>query len=329
MAERVSLTQMKWGNMSLKPIVAITFLLCHYNFSFLHAAIPIGYMGKPFTGDSLRGKPQKIPGSILGVYFDEGGEGVGFHEPDGAKVWGGETIRKDPKDRSVEMQYFTTHDFREDGTVDVGYCHLSWMEPPKPDDWEWYQFTVHVDTAGSYAVDFHWAVAQLPNITSITFNDMKPDSQVNVPLSIRPKNDHEIYHDWKWSNKLSTVSLDTGLYVLKLQFIKGNWNFDALRFTLAGSASLAQKHNLINQGSLSAVQNGKDLNISYSSAKLGVVNFKLIDILGVTVFNRVENQGSLDRNTVSFPLENLVNGFYQLQMEQSGSVMTQKIFIHR
>lgn len=309
---------------NLKLTTACGLLLL--GFSFLHAAIPAGYKGKPFTGDSLYGKPQKIPGAILGVYFDEGGEGVGFHEPDGARVWGGETIRKDPKDRTVEMQYFTTHDFLENGTIDKGWCHLSWTEPPNDTNWEWYNYTVHVDTAGTYEVDFHWAVAKFPNITSITFNDLKPDSQINIPLSIRPPNDHEIYHDWKWDRKLSTIKLDTGLYVLKLQLIKGNWNFDAMKFNLVNKTPIVKK-NFSSTASFTAFQNNNVLNITYT-ANPGTVQFRIVDLLGNTKMQVAKNHALPSQESMQIPLKTLANGMYMLQMEENGKVTTQLIPVH-
>ena len=47
----------------------------------VNAAIPAGYTGKPYCCDTLKGHYQQIPGQVVCVFFDSGGEGVAFHYP--------------------------------------------------------------------------------------------------------------------------------------------------------------------------------------------------------------------------------------------------------
>jgi hypothetical protein len=79
------------------------------------AAIPAGYAGKPYCCDTLKGHYQQIPGQVLCVFFDSGGEGVGFHYPGNSNSGGsmrmnaaGQQIQAD---FIVSMQAFGGNDY--------------------------------------------------------------------------------------------------------------------------------------------------------------------------------------------------------------------------
>ena len=158
--------------------------------SLLFAAIPAGYTGTPFSYDTLRGHPQQIPGVIKAVFWDNGGEGVAFHESsNNTDQQGSGSMRKDftgkqiQADWPVDMQYFELcRDHEEDGRQsDTGSWFLGWTFPP-----EWQKHTVHVNTAGTYYVTFHMAESDSPNIIGLTFNNGKTDSVKNLRKSIIP-----------------------------------------------------------------------------------------------------------------------------------------------
>jgi len=48
------------------------------------------YKGVPYHDSRYDGSPQKIPGRVLCAYYDEGGEGVAYHDTDAKNHGSGE-----------------------------------------------------------------------------------------------------------------------------------------------------------------------------------------------------------------------------------------------
>jgi hypothetical protein len=314
---------------------------CLVMFTLSTAAIPPGYKGTPFAYDTLKGKPQQIPGVIKAVFFDDGGEGVAFH--DGSPGNTGGSMRKDAAgqqvaaDLPVDMQAFTTHDFVAGdvgGVVDsgLGSWHLSWIDVAgagTPGDW--LNYTVHVNTAGTYDMDFHWAVAFENGLTTVTFSGLEPDSQLNAPISIRPPGDHEIWHDWKWDRGISSVDLDTGLYVMTLEFIRGSWNFDGIRFNLRSTPVVPRTSIERGRNDFSLVQlfdHGK-LNISYRLTQVGRTSIRVVDCSGRTVLSKVDAAEAPGARSVAFGMGDVRQGMYIVSVEQNGSTESKSIVIVR
>jgi hypothetical protein len=109
------------------------------------AAITASYTGTPYSGDTINGKPHQIPGIIKSVFFDEGGEGVAFHDTTTGNTGG--VFRKNASaDQAVDMQPFQSGqwaDYNVNGSFEtLGSWHLAWI-----DEGEWLKFTVHVNTS--------------------------------------------------------------------------------------------------------------------------------------------------------------------------------------
>ena len=212
-------------------------LLC---VSLLNAAVPAGYTGTVFTGDTLDGHPQAIPGVVKAVFFDEGGPEVGFHDTWSVNFG---TIRLDSADMHVGMQPFGSGDRNADGSVPPqGSYHLSWI-----DVGEWIRCTVHVMTAGQYNISSYEAVSATPNSQSVSFNDGTPIPISNLAPTTAPAG-NEIWHNWNTFNNVATVNLDTGLFVLKLTFVTNSFNCDKLMFTLKNETGSLPMHTVGNAG---------------------------------------------------------------------------------
>jgi hypothetical protein len=300
------------------------------------AAIPADYAGTPYSGDTIKGKPQQIPGIIKGVFFDEGGENVAYHDntpgkQDGGsnrKNAGGQTILAD---ESVEMQafqdgFYADYNFntgsKEVELKDVvGSWHLGWIDPG-----EWVKFTVHVNTAGIYYISLKQATDVSLNLATILFNDGGPDSIKNLkacrPL---PPGCQETYHAWNVYNNVDSMALDTGLFVLKYEFVKGGLNFDWIKFTLKSGTSSTNRPSLKTNRAmkLAAAITNSTLNVSYSLAYKGMARLSVSDCAGRIVFStQLRNAGveGIQNSCIKLPL--LSKGLYIVRIDQAGEAAT-------
>src|SRR3974390_2678795 len=118
------------------------------------AALPPDYTGKPF-GDSVHvAAAQVIPGRIECAYYDQGGEGVAYHDTDAINHGSGELNHK--PEHCEDGVPVAICRFREDEGADISYVkkladlnhpnvvtpewqqlYLGWTE-----DGEWTNYTV-------------------------------------------------------------------------------------------------------------------------------------------------------------------------------------------
>jgi hypothetical protein len=222
--------------------------------------IPSGYTGTPYAGAPLNGHPTEIPGQLYGSYFDQGGEGVAFHDAD-ANRWA--TMRTDAADKAVDMQSFGNVDKDISGTPEpIGGYFIGWTDPG-----EWLTFTVHVQTAGLYTIDLHLAVGNANCAICLTVNGTKSDTIKNLAVANTPN--AEYWHNWNLFKNAAEIQLDSGLQVMEWRWIANAPNFDKAIFTLKNSSrvgaspgknSLAPEHRLVG-----GIQNGVfDLSVNNS-----------------------------------------------------------------
>jgi hypothetical protein len=306
----------------------------------INAAIPPDYTGKPFCCDTLLGKPQQIPGIVKAVFFDSGGEGVGFHDAAGnqggsMRLKNGQQIQAD---LAVDMQSYSGNDWdvvgygtsgQHDSSVTAAHqtWHLSWIDasgPTSVGDWE--KFTVHVNAAGTYSIDFKMAEAyDPPNLQLLTFYNgtaVRVDSIKNLPKCITPQGCPEVWHAWTLMANVDTITLDTGLQVVKLAFVTGSWNFDWMRFTLKSGSSIMEPVNVRHAGgsmNLKTVISRNLISVSYDAVSPAVAKINITDCAGRSVFRTLDNCGSVGRRSTALSVQNLRHGVYFLQLEQNGT----------
>src|SRR5271155_5161861 len=76
------------------------------------------YKGKPYTDDVYKTGIQTIPGTIMPVYYDVGGEGVTFHD----------TTPKNKGSGSLNTGKDYLSQFRKDEAVDISYTKRAFDE---------------------------------------------------------------------------------------------------------------------------------------------------------------------------------------------------------
>jgi hypothetical protein len=289
--------------------------------SMVSATMPAGYAGTVF--DSLKGKPAQIPGFVNAPYFDKGADGVTFHytwSNMGDCYWRGNDASK-----VVSLQYFGSYKDFKSGVnpptpdsacyPDHANAHFGWIQ-----NGEWFNYTVHVNTAGSYKMIFHESVVDTNHLVIVTFSGLDPDSVRKLPVSIRPQGDHEQCHDWKWDTTAKRLQLDTGLYVMKVTFTTEGFNFHGFKFILDGTPVVPEsKPAMRSKGfSVTAKVNKNILALSYALDRAGATVVTVFDCAGRAVVPPSVKQCGAGSHSQTIDLGKTGRGVYFVKVEQNG-----------
>jgi hypothetical protein len=194
------------------------------------------YRGMAYHDSRFNGSPQKIPGRVLCAYYDEGGEGVAYHDTDGKNHGSGEL---NPADGTYLNEFrihegvdtsYTKFERKptaiDDNTFDKvvpprDMLYVGWTEPG-----EWLNITVDVAQSGTYAADFLYTSNRGGTI-SVDVNG----TDKTGPLEIRSTNDPadpvawRQWHHWNLASQLFKVRFSKGQNVLTIHILtRGNMN---------------------------------------------------------------------------------------------------------
>ena len=159
----------------------------------------------PYTGS-----PAAVPGTIQAENFDNGGEGVAYHDSGPNNVGGAY------RQTGVDIEASAS----ASGGYDVGWVAAG----------EWLNYTVNVATAGTYTVQVRVAS---PNGGSmhVGFNNT---SSVWQTLSVPNTG------GWQaWTTVSFTATLGAGTQQMTLLFDTGGYNLDAVTIASGGSAPVS------------------------------------------------------------------------------------------
>jgi hypothetical protein len=150
----------------------------------------------PGPSRPYKNKVHVIPGTIETEDFDEGGEGVAYHD---AEPENKETKRPLYRESGVDLEV------REDASQKF---NLGWTRPG-----EWLIYTVDVKEAGTYTIEMMVACDKRGGLFRLEFNGVDKTGPVEVP-------DTGGWKNLKPFSK-SGVKLEPGRYAMKLVLDKG------------------------------------------------------------------------------------------------------------
>jgi hypothetical protein len=204
-------------------------------------ATPAGraYAGRPFQDSRCQGGPQKIPGRVQCAFYDQGGEGVAYHDVDAINQGSG---KLNPADGSY------LNEFRRMEGVDISYTKFhdaidnspyNWVQPPENQlyvGWtapgEWFNVTVAVEQAGKYSIDLLYTSNRGGRI-ALDLNHRPLAPAIDL-LSTRTDKDPlawRQWHHWNVMTNAAEVELPKGVSVLTLRIVtEGNMNLAYLDF---------------------------------------------------------------------------------------------------
>jgi len=150
----------------------------------------------PGPSRPYKGKVHAIPGTIETEDFDEGGEGVAYHDMEPEQK---EKHQPPYRDTGVDLEW------REDASQKF---NLGWTRPG-----EWLVYTVEVKEAGTYTIEMMVACDKRGGQFRLEFNGVDKTGPVEVPDT----------GGWTKLKPLSKagVKLEPGRYAMKLVLDKG------------------------------------------------------------------------------------------------------------
>ena len=200
------------------------------------------YKGEPFHDSVYHGGAQKIPGRVLCAYYDLGGEGVAYHDTDSVNHGSGELNPADGTylnefriHEGVDTSYTKFH--RQPTLIDdnpfdkvvppADLFYIGWTEPG-----EWFNITVDVARAGTYAADFLYTSNRGGTI-SVDVNGKDATGPLEVPSTNDPADPvaWRQWHHWNIAPQFFKIPLGQGRNVLTVHILtKGNMNLASFDF---------------------------------------------------------------------------------------------------
>ncbi len=173
-------------------------VLAHRKDTAITYSYPQYIYAKKLVRKPFNNWPLSIPGTIEAEEFDDGGEGLSYHDTDMGNT--GEAFRTDV-DVDIEK--------RDDGAY-----HVGWIE-----DGEWLEYSVSVDENAEYRIELHVAAMEAGGKVKLKVGPNESDV-LDVPST----------NSWQTTTQLVTLmNLDKGDHILRLQFPKGGFNLDKLK----------------------------------------------------------------------------------------------------
>ncbi|MES2732845.1 MAG: carbohydrate-binding protein [Bacteroidota bacterium] len=184
----------------------------------------------PFPGPN----PIAIPGVVESENFDNGGEGIAYHDTEETN-FGGIGSRPGP-------DVFTA----SEGTNAIGWINTG----------EWLEYTVNAAAAGNYTINARVASVFATGVFHLEWDGVNISNAITVPNT----------GDWQtWQSVTKTVTLTAGQHILRVFVDAGNFNINKLTFSSAATAGDGLTAQYFNgQGFNTPVLSRKDANINFN-----------------------------------------------------------------
>jgi hypothetical protein len=198
------------------------------------------YTGTPFKDSVYKGGAQFIPGKLQCEYYDQGGEGIAFHDNDSINSGSGHL---NPADGSY------LNEFRIGEAVDISYTKFrepaidnnafNFVEPEKDQlyvGWtspgEWIKYTINVQKSGSYKLGLMYTSNQNGKI-SFSVNDIDVTGPISVPTTYVAVDSvaWRQWHHWNYIGNIAKINLRKGLQTFTIHTVEiGQMNYDFIDF---------------------------------------------------------------------------------------------------
>jgi hypothetical protein len=190
-------------------------------------------IGKPWQG-----KMQQLPGRLECEYYDEGGEGVAYHDSDSVNNGSGKLnpangtfLNEFRMHEGVDISYTKTGNIDNNPynkvPRDLNKFYVGWTQPG-----EWINYTVKVNKAGIYPI----GVLYTSNGDGAISLDID-GKEATGPMKIASTHDSRDtvawrqWHHWNTTDSIGSITFNKGVHVLTLHIVaNGNMNLDYLNF---------------------------------------------------------------------------------------------------
>jgi hypothetical protein len=196
--------------------------------------------GEKYKGKPWKNHPQQIPGKIQCEFYDQGGEGIAYHDSDSINSGSGQL---NPADGNF------LNEFRMKEAVDISYTKFrtppidnnpfNLVEPEKDQlyvGWtkpgEWIKYTIHVKKSGTYQVGIMFTSNKDGKISlSVDEADLTGPLTIPSTASTNETVPWRQWHHWNYLEGIARITLKKGVHVLTLHTSEiGDMNYDYLNF---------------------------------------------------------------------------------------------------
>jgi hypothetical protein len=221
---------------SVKPGKAVSSPLAVYLDLMPHPTVPLLNQTIQLQSGTQTQSPYAgvitIPGTVESENFDNGGEGIAFHDTDGSNLG---------------------NEYRTGEGVDIQSCaeggyNVGWTNPG-----EWLEYTINVTSAGSYTLATRLGSTGTGSL-HVDMDGANVSGNVAVPNTGG-------FQTWQTIN--TTVNLTAGQHIMRVTVDAGNFNLNKLTFTSNGGIVSGQTYRL------TARHSGKVLDVSACSVANG------------------------------------------------------------
>lgn len=239
--------------------------------------------------------PIAIPGVLEVEEYDNGGEGLAYHDTEEANIPAGFRL-----DEGVDI-----------GTYGNGYI-LEYVEAN-----EWIEYTVNVTQSGVYKVDAEVASEQANGVFSITFDKNNASTSFNAPRT----GGWQVFQEITANNELE---LEAGTQVMRLSISNDNpFNIDNLTFNLTTSSTVDNDASMAGFSIAPNPTNGL-LNIDLLS------NLQDREIQLVLYKSTGEKVATFEMNgkSMALDLSRFASGLYLLKLVGEDVNLTQRVVLY-
>jgi hypothetical protein len=191
-----------------------------------------------YYGKAWKDNIQQIPGKIQCEFYDQGGEGIAYHDTDSLNNGSGKLnpangtfLNEFRMKEGVDISYTKSNDVDNNPYNFVvplmDQFYTGWTEPG-----EWIKYSINVNKTGTYEIGIMYTANGDGGI-SLDLDANQLTTELKIP-STRNENDSlawRQWHHWNRIDSLATVKLKKGIHILTLKTVShGNMNYDYLDF---------------------------------------------------------------------------------------------------
>ncbi len=185
-------------------------------------------------------KIQSISGRIECELYNEGGEGIAYHDSDSINNGSGKLnpangtyLNEFRMKEGVDISYTKPHGIDDNpfnrAPRDMGQLYVGWTKPG-----EWINYTVMVTQTAKYKIGLMYT-ANSDGQISLDLDGKDATGPLNVASTHDDRDTvaWRQWHHWNKADSLTAVVLKKGIHILTLHVVaNGNMNFDYLEFKL-------------------------------------------------------------------------------------------------
>lgn len=200
------------------------------------------YKGTPYTDSVYKKGIQIIPGKLQCEYYDQGGEGISFHDSDSINSGSGALNKADGTylnefrmNEAVDISFTKFYDPPIDNSeynfveTEKNQLYVGWTSPG-----EWVKYTVDVKQKGVYQLGLMFTANQDGKI-AFSINDVKVTTPITIPSTYVEADTigFRQWHHWNYIDSLVQIPIEKGIQTFTIHTEEvGEMNYDYINFKL-------------------------------------------------------------------------------------------------